>query len=85
MARPEWWDFELSFTSHVENRMEERGFSEVELRAMLENAGKLEPARRGGRWIVRTRHAGGAWAVVVEPDEQERTLVIVTAYPVDLP
>lgn len=58
MERPEWWDRELAFTSYVESRMEERGFSEVELRTMLENATDLLPATRAGRWLVRTRHGG---------------------------
>jgi hypothetical protein len=29
---------ELAFTGHVERRMEERGFTEVELRSMLQRA-----------------------------------------------
>jgi hypothetical protein len=78
--RPAWWDWELAFTSHVDERMLERGFSELELRAMLDDAGELAPSRRSGRWYVRTRHRGQAWVVVIEPDEETRTLVIVTAY-----
>ena len=41
MNWPSWWEWELGFTSHVEVRMEERGFSEVELRVMLDGASKL--------------------------------------------
>ena len=70
MNWPIWWEWELVFTAHVEIRMEERGFSEVELRAMLDDATRFH-----------TRHAGRAWRVVVEPDTDEKTLVIVTAYP----
>ena len=35
---PEWWNWDLSFTSHAELRMEQRGVTEVEVRAMLEKA-----------------------------------------------
>lgn len=79
--QPDWWDWDLRFTFHVEARMEQRGLSEVELRAMLEHALDLKQARRPGRWIVHSRHAGGRWIVVVEPDPEEQVLVIVTAYP----
>jgi hypothetical protein len=46
LDRPAWWDWEFVMTSHTESRMEERGFSEVELRAMLEDAISIE---RGSR------------------------------------
>ena len=46
LDRPEWWEWELGFDSRIGDRMEERGFSEVELRAMLEDATGLSPARR---------------------------------------
>ncbi len=81
MERPDWWDWPLAFTAHVELRMEERGFSEVDLRGMLENATELLPSKRPGRWLVRTRHAGQRWVVVVEPDADDRIVMVVTAYP----
>jgi hypothetical protein len=37
---PTWWDWELELSPHVLKRMVDRGFSEVELRAMLEEASK---------------------------------------------
>ena len=80
-ARPEWWDWEIAFTPHVEARMEERGFSEVELRGMLEDALGFAPASRPGRYTIATRFAAKPWVVVVEPDEEERLLFVVTAYP----
>jgi hypothetical protein len=61
--------------------MEERGFSEVELRSMIERAVRVEPGRGRGRWVVRTRHAGRPWTVVVEPDTELRIVAVVTAYP----
>jgi hypothetical protein len=59
-----------------------RGLAEVELRSMMETASALEAARHRGRWLVRTRHAGKPWVVVVEPDEVARKLMVVTAYPI---
>ena len=35
---PDWWEWELEFTSHLEKRMEDRDFTELDLRAMLERA-----------------------------------------------
>ncbi len=61
--------------------MEERGFSEGELRAMMEDAVGFAPARRPGRYIIDTRLAAKPWVVVVEPDEEEQLLFVVTAYP----
>ena len=40
---PDWWNWDLSFTSHAELRMEQRGVTEVEVRAMLENATGSSP------------------------------------------
>jgi len=80
---PSWWDWELELTPHVEKRMEDRSFSETDLRLMLEGAILLKPDLVEGRHVVETRHGGRAWEVIVEPDEIDRLLVVVTAYPVD--
>ena len=63
--------------------MEDRGFTEVDLRRMLEHASGHTPDITTGRFIIEARHAGQPWAVVVEPDEKRQLLVVVTAYPVD--
>lgn len=81
MDWPEWWDWELSFIGHLDDRMEERNFTEVDLRTMLEHATGLERARKPGRWLIRSRRGRESWTVVVEPDEVEKVLVVVTAYP----
>lgn len=52
--------------------MDERGLSEVELRAMLDDATEISPARRRGRWLIATRRAGHPWLVVVEPGAAEQ-------------
>ncbi len=83
VAFPDWWDWELELTPHVEKRMEDRGFTEVDLRQMLEQATGFRPDVIDGRFVVETRFRGVAWAVVVEPDEMEHLLVVVTAFGVE--
>lgn len=78
---PEWWGWELRFIVHLQERMEERGFSEVELRIMLEETTALSPSRRPGRWLCSTHLGGRPWVVVVEPDPVEQITYVVTAYP----
>ena len=62
--------------------MVDREFTELDLRQMLEDASSLRPDVEDGRWVVSARHRRRAWEIVVEPDEAERVLVVVTAYPV---
>jgi hypothetical protein len=79
---PEWWNWDLSFTGHAELRMEQRGVTEVEVRAMLENATGLEPNVVEGRFMIHVRHKQSPWIVIVEPDAMAKLLVIVTVYEV---
>lgn len=37
-----------------------------------------------GRFIIETRHRKVDWEVIVEPDEVAHSLVVITAYAVDL-
>jgi hypothetical protein len=60
--------------------MEDRGFTEVNLRRMLETAHSFRRDVIEGRFIVETRFRGQPWEVVVEPDEVEHLLVVVTAF-----
>ena len=80
---PVWWDWELELTPHLEKRMEDRDFTEVDVRLMLEHASSYRAGESKGRFTVQTRLRGRAWEVVVEPDEVEHLLVVVTAYGVD--
>ena len=82
MNWPDWWHWELELTPHVERRMEDRGFNEVDLRRMLEEARAYRPDTDPLRFAVDCRHAGRRWTVIVEPDAAERLLVVVTACPV---
>lgn len=65
---------------HVERRMEERGFTEVELRSMLQRARGYTRSAVQNRFMIETTHQGRSWIVIVEPDPEERLLVVVTAY-----
>lgn len=62
--------------------MVDRDFTEVDLRRMLEQATRLRMDFVDGRWIVETWHARRPWEVIVEPYEEIRLLVVITAYPV---
>jgi hypothetical protein len=77
---PEWWDWELELTPHLEQRMEERDFTEVDLREMLEAATGFAPDAVEGRFQIESPLRGRRWHVIVEPDLDDRLLVVVTAY-----
>jgi hypothetical protein len=72
----------LTFTSHAELRIEERGVNEVEVRAMLERATGFEPSVVEGRFMIHASHAQRPWVVIVEPDPDVNLLVVVTVYEV---
>lgn len=80
---PRWWDWELELSPHVEKRMEDRDFTEVDLRAMMGGATTYEADVVEGRFILKARFRNRPWEIVVEPDEEARLQVVVTAYPVD--
>jgi hypothetical protein len=76
---PEWWEWELVFTGHVERRMVQRGVTEVDVRGMLQRARGCRPAVTPRRFMIDTNHQGRPWIVIVEPEPDEQRLVIVTA------
>ena len=82
MAFPEWWEWEIELTPHVEKRMEDRGFTEVYLRQMLEHADGFRADVVADRFVIETLRAR-RWEVVVEPDEVAHLLVVVTAFGVE--
>jgi hypothetical protein len=79
---PEWWNWDLSFTSHAELRMEQRGVTELEVRVMLERATGFDPNVVEGRFMIPVRHLLHPWIVIVEPDADAKLLVVVTVYEV---
>jgi hypothetical protein len=80
MREPPWWSWELELTSHLERRMEDRGFTELDLRAMLFRAVAIREDVLEGRFVVVTRLRGNTWEVVVEPDANDELIVVITAY-----
>ena len=81
MNWPTWWDWELELSSHLEKRMLQRDFTEIDLRTMLAQATAYRPDFIEGRWVVETHHRHHSWEIVVEPDFLEGSLVVITAYP----
>jgi hypothetical protein len=79
---PPWWEWELDLWTHVEERMEDRRFTEVDLRRMMEQAMGFRRARRKGRWIIETKHQDKKWEIVVQPNTDTELLSVVTAYEV---
>jgi hypothetical protein len=50
---------------------------------MLEYASGHRADILEGRYVIDVRHGERPWAVIVEPDEMHRLLVVITAYPVE--
>ena len=84
-AWPGWWEWELELTPHLFKRMEDRGFTEVDLRAMLEAAEGFRPDVIEDRYVIETRFRTRSWEVIVEPDAAAQLLIVVTAYSLELP
>jgi hypothetical protein len=63
--------------------MEDRRFTEIDLRRMLGHAHGYRPDAVEGRFLIEARHGGTRWEVIVEPDEPRLLLVVITAYPVE--
>ena len=80
MEWPEWWEWEVEISTHVELRLEQRDFTEIELRRMLDIAAGFAPDVLDGRWAIRTKHRKRHWEVIVEPDMLRGILVVITAY-----
>ena len=80
VARVVEWDLDLS--PHLIKRMADRRFTELDLREMLEEASRCQKDVVEGRWVVKARHRGRSWHVIVEPDTSVQLLVVVTAYPI---
>jgi len=60
--------------------MEQRGVTEVDVRAMLERAIAFEPSVVEGRFMIQSAKSNRPWIVIVEPDNDASLLVVVTAY-----
>ena len=73
---PDWWAWELELSAHLLKRMEDRRFTEVDLRRMLEHARDYRPDAVESRFQIEARHGGVPWEVIVEPDESRLLLVL---------
>ena len=60
--------------------MEDRRFTEIDLRRMLARASGYREDVVDGRWAIETKHRRNRWEVIVEPDNDREVLVVVTAY-----
>jgi len=50
---PQWWEWDLELSAHLLKRMLDRGFSEVDLPLMIEQAVGLREDDEPGRWVSR--------------------------------
>ncbi len=82
MRWPDWWTWELDCDNpHLRKRMIDRRFSETDLRSMLQSAMSWEPdPELSTRFRIETTHNARAWRVIVEPDESQQVLIVVTAF-----
>ena len=80
---PDWWDWDLDLSSHLLRRMEDRCLSEIDLRSMMQSASQLRASHEPGRWVVDVIRDSESWEIVLEPDEHDQVIVVVTAYAVD--
>lgn len=60
--------------------MEDRSFTELDLRAMLEAATGYHKDVAPDRWVIEAKWGRQPWEVIVEPDKSLKILVVITAY-----
>jgi hypothetical protein len=80
MNWPEWWEWDVEISSHVEKRMVTTKFNEIDLRSMLDSSSGYEKDSEEGRFLIRSVYKHKYWEIIVEPDYEEKILVIITAY-----
>lgn len=78
--KPPWSSWEVRFTDHAHERMEERELTEFEVRHMLEHARRYPRSRSPERWLVFNQFGGVRWAFVVSLDEDTRVAWVVTLF-----
>ena len=79
---PAWWGWELELSLHLLKRMNDRDFTEIDIRHILNSATSIRRDVVSGRWVAATRLRGCRWDVIVEPDPDVELLFVITAYPV---
>ncbi len=63
----------------MQKRFPKRGFTELDLRRMMELATNFRRDYKDGRWIIGMRFRRKAWEVIVEPLFDVRKLEVITA------
>lgn len=82
MQHPYWWSWPQELTDHVKLQMVDRATRGETLHLLLDHAARVFPGRLPGRWCVESELHGRRWHVIVDVEDDERMLVVVTAYPV---
>lgn len=83
MQQPYWWTWPQEWTDHVQLQLADRANRGETLHELFANPVRLFPGRLPGRWCVESALHGRRWHVIVDVDDDERVLVVVTAYPLD--
>lgn len=76
----EWFDWDLEVSDHAHKRAVLRGFSETDLRTTVCDTLGFEPGDEEGRFVLHSRLGRDRWRIVVEPDDEERKLIVATAW-----
>jgi hypothetical protein len=77
---PEWWQWELKISAHMQKRFQQRNFTEMDLRRMMEHATGFRKDYIESRFTIDTRFRRKPWEVIVEPLSDEKRLEVITAY-----
>ena len=70
----------MELSPHVYKRMEDRDFTELDVRGMLEMAAGYRKDIAPGRWVIEAKRGRTPWEIIVEPDPSLEILVVITAY-----
>lgn len=71
----------MALSDHVQDQIDDRGITEIELRQMLAHARRYRRSRHAGTFLVAGRMRGQEWTIAVRPDPTRRRTVVVTAFP----
>jgi hypothetical protein len=77
---PSWFAWPIEISPHATRRMPVRGFTEIDVRGMLDTPIEVIPDACPGRYLARCLWVGRRWDVILEPDDLTRIVIVVTAY-----
>ncbi len=78
--KAEWLDWDLEISYHAYKRSRPRGFNETDLRIMVSDAAGFRESHVEGRFVLHSHLGDEQWRIVVEPDYEEHTVIVVTAW-----